>query len=97
MSSEYVSPRVNSARLPDFVGRSVRLVGKVIRVDDNSNEMIVQASDSGEVKVKLLNDSSDVTSSYVEIIGTVLDVDTMKMMACIDMGEDLGQNTLIFF
>ncbi len=32
MLSTPVSPRVNSARLPDFVGRSVRLVGKVIDV-----------------------------------------------------------------
>ncbi|THG94840.1 hypothetical protein EW026_g6706 [Hermanssonia centrifuga] len=94
MLSTPVSPRVNSARLPDFVGRSVRLVGKVI--DINKNEMIVQASDFGKVKVKLSNNSSEVTSSYIEIIGTVLDVDTMIMSVCIDMGEDLGQNILIF-
>ena len=32
MATNEISPRVNSARLPDYKGRAVRLVGEVVKV-----------------------------------------------------------------
>lgn len=32
--------------------------------------------------------------TFVEFIGTVVDATTLKMMACINLGADLGQWTL---
>ncbi|KAI0806244.1 hypothetical protein BC629DRAFT_1486471 [Irpex lacteus] len=69
MSSQ-TSPRVNSARLGDYVNRTVRLTGKVLRFSDSSEDVVLQASDGGEVKVVLIPGSaSAISSTFVEIIG----------------------------
>ncbi|KAF8068904.1 replication factor A protein 3 [Lyophyllum atratum] len=84
--AEPVSTRVNSARLPDFVGKTVRLTGKPLQ--RNADFVTVQASDGGEVTVQLLRDVI-VGDSYVEVVGKVVDATTIKMMSLIDLGPDL--------
>ena len=32
----------------------------------------------------------DVTATFVEIVGTVVDASTIKLLTCIDMGSKLG-------
>ncbi|EJC97680.1 replication factor A protein 3 [Fomitiporia mediterranea MF3/22] len=80
------TPRVNSARLSDFVGRSVRLVCKVERVKDLS--AIVRASDMGQVEVKMPK-AEEFPDSFVEIIGMVEDANTIKLQGSILLGNDL--------
>ncbi|KAI6127536.1 hypothetical protein EV401DRAFT_988020 [Pisolithus croceorrhizus] len=48
---ELLSPRVNSARLPAFMGRTVRLPCKVLKFQGAS--VIVEACDGGQVEVRL--------------------------------------------
>ncbi|EMD35445.1 hypothetical protein CERSUDRAFT_116205 [Gelatoporia subvermispora B] len=84
--SEHATPRINSARLTDYIGRSVRLTCKALAV--NGDTAKVQASDGGEIIARLLPDV-DITSQYIEIIGTVQDPSTIKMQACIDLGDNL--------
>ncbi|KAI5123224.1 hypothetical protein M0805_001313 [Coniferiporia weirii] len=83
---EHSTPRVNSARLGDFVGRTVRLVCKVERVKGMS--AIVRATDMGQVEVKMTTDAQ-IGDTFVEVIGTVEDANVVKMHACIDLGSEL--------
>jgi len=39
-------------------------------------------------------DSNPITDTYVEVIGSVLDGATIKMMACINLGPELGTCSL---
>ncbi|KAF5356879.1 hypothetical protein D9756_006515 [Leucocoprinus leucothites] len=85
--AEHLSPRVNSKRLNDFVGKTVRLPCKVLSFNDG-NTLTVEASDGGHVRV-LLPNSPDIRDTFVEIIGSVSDSSSIKMMACINMGDKL--------
>ncbi|KAH9171322.1 hypothetical protein EDB89DRAFT_1971945 [Lactarius sanguifluus] len=51
----------------------------------------MEASDGGQVKVLLPAPPQphNVTDTFVEIIGTVVDASTIKFMACINMGSKL--------
>ncbi|EPT02196.1 hypothetical protein FOMPIDRAFT_1118942 [Fomitopsis schrenkii] len=84
--AENVSPRVNAARLAQYIGRTVRLTGKVLR--SQGDVAIIQAPDGGEVSVKLTRDTH-LTVPFVEIIGTVVDAATIKMLAHIDIDSEL--------
>ncbi|KXN82188.1 hypothetical protein AN958_02933 [Leucoagaricus sp. SymC.cos] len=84
--SEHLSPRVNSKRLAQFVNKTVRFPCKVVSF--NGNNAIVQSSDGGQVTV-MLTAGSDVRDTFVEFIGSVSDPSTIKMMACINMGDKL--------
>ncbi|KAL5480904.1 hypothetical protein ACEPAI_9845 [Sanghuangporus weigelae] len=84
-------PRVNSARLGDFVGRIVRLVCKVERIKGNS--AIVRASDHGQIEVTSTMPLEELLSgTFVEFIGSVEDSSTVKMQACIPLGTDLDMD-----
>ncbi|KAI0942060.1 hypothetical protein AcW1_009617 [Taiwanofungus camphoratus] len=87
--AQHVSPRVNSARLADYIGRTVRLTCKVIRIKGDT--VIVEASDGGEVQVRLPGDPG-LEETYVEFIGTVIDASSIKCMACINLGSELDMN-----
>ncbi|GJE87105.1 hypothetical protein PsYK624_031880 [Phanerochaete sordida] len=85
--SEFLSPRVNSARMPDYQGKNVRLSGKVLRLNDSANEVILQAPDGGEVRVKFVQ-APALTSQYIEVVGNVTAPDALKGHAVIDLGDD---------
>jgi len=82
-----VTPRVNSALLGGYIGRTVRLACKVIRVTQTGSTM-VEACDGGQVEIKH-STSNDMTSTYVEVIGTVEDENHIKYLACVNFGSDL--------
>jgi len=88
MSSEHISPRVNSALFPKYKDRVVRLVCKILAV--HGDRVTVMASDGGELLVQLTRDQylSDV-GSYVELIGSVLDSNIMKLLTCINLSQEL--------
>ncbi|OJT08236.1 hypothetical protein TRAPUB_873 [Trametes pubescens] len=46
---------------------------------------IVEASDGGEVEVKMLKDVK-IDAPYIEVIGQVVDERTIKMMGCVQLG-----------
>ncbi|EIW55301.1 replication factor A protein 3 [Trametes versicolor FP-101664 SS1] len=81
--SDHRSPRVNKARMADFKGQTVRLIAKIINFRDDV--AIVEASDGGEVEVKMLKDVK-IDAPYMEVIGQVVDERTIKMMGCVQLG-----------
>ncbi|EPQ52254.1 replication factor A protein 3 [Gloeophyllum trabeum ATCC 11539] len=89
--AEHTSTRVNSAKMPQFVGRTVRLVCKVLQFKGDT--ALVEASDGGQVEVRLPKDAN-VTDTYVEIIGKVIDASTLQMMACVLMGDSVDMKLI---
>ncbi|KAH9939561.1 replication factor A protein 3 [Amylocystis lapponica] len=83
--AEHASPRVNAVHFPNFVGRTARLTGKVIRV--NGDVAMIESPDGKEVEVRLINGVS-LTSTFVEVIGTVIDATKIKMMAVIPLHDN---------
>ncbi|KAJ3746984.1 replication factor A protein 3 [Lentinula raphanica] len=81
-----INPRVNSATLPRFIGKMVRIPCKVLTVRDNT--VTVQTSDGGEILVKYSGDGG-ISSSYVEIIGQVLDETTVRKAGVINFESEL--------
>ncbi|KAF8267531.1 hypothetical protein EI94DRAFT_1661936 [Lactarius quietus] len=55
MSDGFASPRVNAARIKDFLGcgHPVRITGKVLNFSDDETHLLMEASDGGKVKVLL--------------------------------------------
>lgn len=93
MSDGFASPRVNAARIKDFLGcgHPVRVAGKVLNFSDDETYLLMEASDGGQIKVLLPQPPQphNVTDTFVEIIGNVVDASTIKFMACINMGPKL--------
>ncbi|KAH9933050.1 replication factor A protein 3 [Fomitopsis serialis] len=87
--AEHISPRVNATRLAEYIGRTVRLTCKVVR--SQSDVAIVQAPDGGEVSVRLTK-GADITAPFIEVIGAVVDAGTVRMLACINLGDDLDMD-----
>jgi len=86
MTSEHLSTRVNSARLQQYIGRTVRLACKTIKFQGDI--AIVEASDGGQVEIRLPRDAN-MSDTFVEVIGNVVDASTIKMMACVNLGSEL--------
>ncbi|KAI6124405.1 replication factor A protein 3 [Pisolithus croceorrhizus] len=86
---ELLSPRVNSARLPAFMGRTVRLPCKVLKFQGAS--VIVEACDGGQVEVRL-NPNSGLTATFVEIIGQVVGESAIKFLFGINLDSDKDQS-----
>ncbi|PPQ79715.1 hypothetical protein CVT25_003284 [Psilocybe cyanescens] len=82
-----LSTRVNSARLPQFTGKSVRLACKVLTLD--ANRMTVEASDGGQVTVVQIPPNTNISDPYVEVIGKATNPTTIQMYACVNLGQDL--------
>ncbi|KAI0298719.1 replication factor A protein 3 [Multifurca ochricompacta] len=93
MSDHLLSPRVNSAHMKDYLdGRHpVRITGKVLNFASDETYLLMEASDGGQIKVLLPQhpQSHNVTDTFVEIIGTIVNPSTIKFMACINMGSNL--------
>jgi replication factor A3 len=85
-----LSTRVNAARLSEYIGRHVRLACKVLKL--NENRATVQASDGGQVNVQLSAISLEKTAnmdSNIEVVGRVVDANTVNMLAFMNLGDDL--------
>ncbi|KAM5531242.1 hypothetical protein V8D89_015108 [Ganoderma adspersum] len=84
--ADHRSPRVNKALMANYPGQTVRLIAKLITFKDNV--AIVEASDGGELEVKLLTDFNH-GSTYLEVIGQVVDERTLKMAQYVNLGDDV--------
>ncbi|KAJ7461849.1 replication factor A protein 3 [Mycena galericulata] len=87
MSDTLISTRVNSALLPRFTGKNVRLTCRPVKFVGNT--VTVVASDGGEVTVTLLPNVNMEPEMYCEVVGSVVDPTTIKVYKCIPMGSDL--------
>ncbi|KAF8761047.1 Replication factor A protein 3 [Rhizoctonia solani] len=75
------NPRINSARMSQYVGRHVRLTCKIIKAQGEN--IIVQASDGGQVESRPGNDN------YVEILGKVVDAQRMVASEVFPQGDNI--------
>ncbi|KAG6852901.1 hypothetical protein C0991_008270 [Blastosporella zonata] len=76
MATDHITTRVNSARLPEYVGKTVRLACRVIQ--RNADMITVEAADGGEVNVQLF-----------QVVGKAIDATTIKMMSLANLGSEL--------
>ncbi|KIP12337.1 hypothetical protein PHLGIDRAFT_17705 [Phlebiopsis gigantea 11061_1 CR5-6] len=93
--ADFTSPLVNSARLPDYQNKTVRLPCEVIRSDPNANEVVVKASDGGQVRVKLVGGVT-MKKGFFEVVGNVVNNEAIKAHAIIDLGENLDLSLVDF-
>ncbi|KAJ3039296.1 hypothetical protein HK097_002876, partial [Rhizophlyctis rosea] len=64
------TPRVNSAHLANFRGKTVRLVGRVLAV--NGSNAILEAGDQGQVTVNfVMSGNTIMQDTVVEVLGRV--------------------------
>ncbi|KAF8137494.1 replication factor A protein 3 [Boletus edulis] len=79
------SPRTNAARLPEFVGRIVRLPCKVL--NQHAGAAIVEACDGGQVNIQM-SENDQLEGTFVEIIGKVLDESNIKLLRGLNLDSD---------
>jgi hypothetical protein len=51
MSAEGANPRINYSRMSEYLGRNVRIPCKVISVEPDGRQAIVETSDRGQVSI----------------------------------------------
>ncbi|PAV15265.1 replication factor A 3 [Pyrrhoderma noxium] len=86
MAEDLSTPRVNSARLSEVIGRTVRFICKVERV--RGPTAIVRATDRGQVEIKLPMGGELQEGKYVEIIGTVEEPNVINLKGYVDLGPN---------
>ncbi|KAJ7128218.1 replication factor A protein 3 [Mycena crocata] len=87
MSDSLTSTRVNSALLPRYTGKNVRLLCRPLKFMGET--ATVAASDGGEVTVTLRSNTHMAPGEYYEVIGSVVNPTTIKMYGCLAMGPSL--------
>ncbi|GAA6016318.1 hypothetical protein JCM10207_000467 [Rhodosporidiobolus poonsookiae] len=86
------TPRVNAARLAQTAtGKTVRLIGEVVTTD--SSQVVLKASDGGQVKVNH-NSMNTFSDTFVEVIGKVVDTDTISELSSIMLGSSVDMNAV---
>ncbi|TCD70708.1 hypothetical protein EIP91_002084 [Steccherinum ochraceum] len=90
--ADHASPRVNYAQHANFVGRAVRITGKVKQMNNNDT-VILECSDGGEIEARLQPDHH-FDKTYVELIGQVLQPGVLKTMAVINLSDEMDMKVL---
>ncbi|GAA5839948.1 hypothetical protein JCM11251_006569 [Rhodosporidiobolus azoricus] len=81
------TPRVNAGKLAQCsAGQTVRLIGKVISLEDD--QALLEATDGGQVTVKL-GSMSTLTDTFVEIVGKVTAENSINELSSLNLGENL--------
>ncbi|KAL8281365.1 hypothetical protein RQP46_006399 [Phenoliferia psychrophenolica] len=83
------TPRVNSALLANFSGKTVRITGKVISLAEDS--AVIEASDAGQVTIRLGPEAS-YADQYVEIIGKVVGDLTVQELSSVNLGDNIDMD-----
>jgi len=81
------APRVNFELMQNYIGKRVKLVGKVEGVQ--GNVLRVKAADEGVVEVLLKGAAP--ADAYVEIDGTVESPNTLREEAITGFGSNFGK------
>lgn len=82
------APRVNFEQLQRFIGKRVRLMGQIERVEGNA--AYVKAADGGVVTVVLKSSNSIGETPYVEIDGVVDSPTTVRELDHSNFGSSFG-------
>ncbi|CAH7667151.1 replication factor A protein 3 [Phakopsora pachyrhizi] len=78
------TPRVSSQMLGNYIGKVVRITGKVVSI---SNDIVIESSDGGQVIVKNC-DGGKINSSFVEMIAKVESSNQIREMDCFNLGDN---------
>ncbi|KAH8833844.1 hypothetical protein DL96DRAFT_1578579 [Flagelloscypha sp. PMI_526] len=83
-----VHPRVNSAKIPQFMGKPVLVACTVVQRTPDSATVVT--SDGGQITVQfnsaLPENERPQDKTVVEIIGSVINSSTIKLMKCSRIG-----------
>lgn len=85
MNADNPTPRVGYSQLKDFIGKRVIFVGKMDTVEGGIVHL--HAPDGSRVKVHA-NSTYDTT--YVEVLGTVIDPESIREESHVHYGESFG-------
>ncbi|KAJ9108135.1 hypothetical protein QFC19_002602 [Naganishia cerealis] len=87
MSTFGTTPRINHSKLGKYSGETVRLTAEIKRMDGDT--AVVIASDGGEILIHLHREAN-LATKYCEIIGRVNEDSTVKVLWCMNLGDNLG-------
>ncbi|TIB71404.1 hypothetical protein E3Q23_01997 [Wallemia mellicola] len=77
----------NSTNLKYFIGNTVRIVGKVLKISDNI--AMVESTDGGQISVTMNRESDYSQATFFEIIGKVQSEIALTEYTSIPLGNDL--------
>ncbi|KAJ7049450.1 replication factor A protein 3 [Mycena amicta] len=91
------SRRVNSSLLKRYQNQTIRLPCKPVKARCslfcfNGSTASVAASDGGQVTITLLPDTHMQPDSYYEVLGSVVNATTVKMLQCMSLGTTIDMN-----
>jgi len=96
---DLVTPRVNAATIPAYVGKNVRIVGRVHQSPTPDGQAVIISSDGQEVYVNTLPTSAESwVDPYVEIIGSVAEDSSITEIFSTNFGNNFNMenhNTLV--
>ena len=87
--NQITSPRVNGALLSQYQGKTVRLVGRVVNYQPGSPTANIEASDGVTVTIRL-NPVSQISSSFIEVLGTVNPDNSLSEIQSTSFGDNFG-------
>ncbi|ORX95555.1 replication factor A protein 3 [Basidiobolus meristosporus CBS 931.73] len=79
------TPRINSSMLGQHTNKTVRIVGKVMQLQEGS--ALIESSDHGQISVSL-NPGTTFSTPYVEIIGIVQQDLSVQELTSSGFGEN---------
>ncbi|KAI7901782.1 replication factor A protein 3 [Cokeromyces recurvatus] len=81
---EKPTPRINSSLREKYVGKTIRLIGKLHSLSGNT--AVLTSTDNGQVLVKL-NGESQWGTDYVEVIGLIEPDFTLREFKTTNLGN----------
>jgi replication factor A3 len=79
-------PRINASLVPQFVGKTVRIIGKIHDLQGDTATLDA----SGELRIHLSMQSHVKENNYYEIIGKITDDHSIRMLDAIDFGDNIS-------
>merc|ERR1712137_1231383 len=87
----FTTPRVNAATISAYVGKNVRIVGRVSQKPANG-QAVLTSSDGQEVYVSTLPTSESTwTDQYMEVIGSVQQDSSINEVFSTNFGNNFGK------
>ncbi|KAI7884151.1 replication factor A protein 3 [Mucor mucedo] len=81
------TPRINSSLRDKYVGRTVRITGKLVSLSGNT--AVIESTDKGQVLVHL-NGESQWGTDFVEVIGQVEQDFTLREFKTTNLGNNFS-------
>ncbi|MBW0500636.1 hypothetical protein O181_040351 [Austropuccinia psidii MF-1] len=78
------TPRVSSSLLGQYIGKIVRISGKVISV---SRDILIESSDGGQVTIIQSPTNPKITDQFIEVVAKVESHDTVRELDSSNFGD----------